>query len=358
MRRNNLTHMQGLAGSTNAGLWLDKFYASKEAGASEDAQSKAELVQATARLGVATGYPAFFSRWKQSLAETGAHSKTAEVVTRMVVGLGNEAVIETSISLQRTYGVPMIPGSALKGLAAAYARRWLGAAWQSDQPNYCTVFGATTEAGFITFFDALPLPCEGEQLLQPDVLTPHHPQYYVGNAPQPPADWDSPTPVPLLTATGRYLIAVGGPPEWVAIVFAILEHALRDEGIGAKTSSGYGRMRLIDDNTTVELTVDQMSPPKQPPTTDLPPPPKKRGRLQAGDQFYGKVVRLREDYLEIEPQDADKQSFTIILPVEDAGSNANLHKKQIKVEVVRLSTRGDGQQIVEVKRIQGAGKKA
>jgi CRISPR-associated protein Cmr6 len=62
-----------------------------------------------------------------------------------------------------------------------------------------------------------------------------------------PADWDDPNPVPFLSATGKYLIALSAPKdceEWTASAFKILEHALEGEGIGAKSSSGYGRMEL------------------------------------------------------------------------------------------------------------------
>ncbi|AEH24490.1 type III-B CRISPR module RAMP protein Cmr6 [Pyrococcus yayanosii] len=41
--------------------------------------------------------------------------------SRLVVGLGDESVYETSIRLLRNYGVPYIPGSALKGIAKHYA---------------------------------------------------------------------------------------------------------------------------------------------------------------------------------------------------------------------------------------------
>src|SRR5437660_6750837 len=39
---------------------------------------------------------------------------------RLIVGLGGENILETGITLHHTYGVPMIPGTALKGLAAHY----------------------------------------------------------------------------------------------------------------------------------------------------------------------------------------------------------------------------------------------
>jgi len=74
------------------------------------------------------------------------------------------------------------------------------------------------------------------------VITVHHPDYYQGA--NSPADWDNPTPVPFLSATGDYLIALAGEDGLVQKAFAILGLALREEGVGAKTSSGYGRMEV------------------------------------------------------------------------------------------------------------------
>src|SRR5205085_8112131 len=88
----------------------------------------------------------------------GAQTHRAQVKGRMIVGLGSESVLETSISLHRTYGVPYIPGSALKGLAANYASLRLDEDWQKGGKYYKIVFGDTDDAGYITFFDALYIP--------------------------------------------------------------------------------------------------------------------------------------------------------------------------------------------------------
>ena len=180
----------------------------------------------------------------------------AETLGRMVVGLGGEGVLETAITLHRTYGVPYIPGSALKGLAASYARLRLGAEWHQNTPNakaYQIVFGQTEDAGYVTFYDALYVPGSGHnsgrgpRALYPDVLTVHHAAYYRGEDAAP-ADWDSPNPVPLLAATGRYLIAVAGESGWERwrdAAFEVLKLALSEEGVGAKTSSGYGRLKAL-----------------------------------------------------------------------------------------------------------------
>lgn len=42
---------------------------------------------------------------------------TGQVVWRLVIGLGNPNPLETSLTLHPQYGVPLIPGSAVKGLA-------------------------------------------------------------------------------------------------------------------------------------------------------------------------------------------------------------------------------------------------
>jgi CRISPR-associated protein Cmr6 len=225
--------------TTNAGLWLDKFIREQ---ARDNEESRLVLVKEVAGIRAPEDYAHWFARWRQTLQEYGAECRVAEVQGRMAIGLGEESVLETSIALHHTYGMPHIPGSALKGLAASFGRQHLGAEWQVDTPAYVTVFGDTQTAGYVTFFDALPLP--NSVALYPDVITVHHEKYYRNDHNAPPADWDDPTPVPFLSATGKYLIALAGPSGWVRATFDILALALSHAGIGAKTSSGYGRLKL------------------------------------------------------------------------------------------------------------------
>ncbi|TEB13238.1 type III-B CRISPR module RAMP protein Cmr6 [Pelotomaculum propionicicum] len=224
--------------TTNAGLWLDKFIRNQ---AEDDKKSRRSLVDDVAGIKEPDEYSLWFKRWEGTLLNYGAQCRVAEVLGRMAVGLGEESVLETSVALHHTYGVPYIPGSAIKGLAASFARQYLGDDWQVDTPAYKTVFGDPDNAGYIIFFDALPLPGTGH--LYPDVITVHHKDYYQkGNLP--PADWDNPNPVPFLSATGKYLVAIAGPAAWTNAVFEILQHAFLELGVGAKTSSGYGRLKL------------------------------------------------------------------------------------------------------------------
>jgi CRISPR-associated protein Cmr6 len=259
-RRDRLVAIQVNADKqANAGLWLDK-YIVEQSREQKDDGSRRRLIDEVATQPIPEIYEANYRRWEQLLRESGAKTRLAVVKGRTIVGLGSESVLETSIVLHRTYGVPYIPGSALKGLAANYARHRLGEHWQKGTPAYKVVFGDTDDAGYITFFDALYMPGsrkEGEKVLYPDIITVHHQKYYqdTGGAP---TDKDNSNPVPLLSATGTYLIALAAPDlqrgdQWIDTTFAILEKALETLGIGAKTSSGYGRMKLLPTPLDPEL---------------------------------------------------------------------------------------------------------
>jgi len=225
--------------TTNAGLWLDKFIRDQPP---KDKEARRDLVKQVSEIPVPEDYSRWFGRWRQTLKDSGAETREAEVRGRMAIGLGEESVLETSVTLHHTYGVPCIPGSALKGLAASFARQHLSNDWQEGTVAYTTVFGNTKTEGYITFFDALPLPST-DILLHADVITVHHKKYYQDGS-APPADWDDPNPVPFLSATGKYLVALAGPSGWINAAYEILKHALSHAGVGAKTSSGYGRLTL------------------------------------------------------------------------------------------------------------------
>ncbi|GAB4282002.1 MAG: hypothetical protein Kow0080_35790 [Candidatus Promineifilaceae bacterium] len=243
--------------NANAGLWLDKFLVNQPKFAQnpqpgEDALTT-KLVKEVCAIGEPEGYALFFNRWLASLEQLGVTPHKVKVNGRLTIGLGRASVIETGITLHHTYGVPVIPGSALKGLASSYAHQYLdNTIWAKGKPAHTTLFGTQERAGGVVFYDALPLPKEkGEQQweLEPDVITVHHPAYYRGED-KPPADWDSPNPVSFISVTGTFLVAiVPDSPNmqgWEEVAYGILRQALDELGVGAKTSSGYGRMRLDD----------------------------------------------------------------------------------------------------------------
>lgn len=272
MPRANIDHNLPPAHAQHAGLWFDK-YMSKP----DKKESRGGHVADTAAIAEPQAYAAFYAGWQKALQEAGAETKVAKCLGRLIVGLGNESIIETSITLHRTYGVPYIPGSALKGLAASYARQRLGSDWAADSPAYKALFGYAPEkpesgrpapeaetdmgaAGHVVFFDALYVPHSGlhKRALHADVMTVHHGDYYNKPDPAAPADWDDPNPVPFLTvAKGEFLVALAGPPAWVTAAFKMLAYALAEYGVGAKTNAGYGRMTLEGFGALAHLSTAQ-----------------------------------------------------------------------------------------------------
>lgn len=247
-RREALETMEAGAG-TNAGLWLDKGLRDVDA----EGPIRQDHLEQLSRIAVSDEYRRSFQRWRESVRTLEPHTETTEatVLGRMAVGLGGESVLETAITLHRTYGVPYIPGSALKGLAAAAAHKHLeDSEWSKTKEDgkigafQRILFGDQESAGYVTFHDALWVPNGDKLPLDLDVMTVHHPDYYQGKDNAPPADWDSPNPVAFVSARGQYLLAITGPEEWVGTAMEILREALQGDGIGAKTAAGYGRMSV------------------------------------------------------------------------------------------------------------------
>jgi CRISPR/Cas system CMR subunit Cmr6 (Cas7 group RAMP superfamily) len=198
----------------------------------------------------------------------------AEPEWRLAVGHGNKAnAYETGLALHGTYGWPVIPGSALKGLAAAWAAsEWSGA----DAGDLLRVFGGPrpgtplspggptssggaspglrARQGTVRFLDAIP---DGEPVtVLADVLTPHVKPYYDSLAagasvPVPPAEYHNPVPVTFLTVRGGYAVDLYGPDEKdVALAAEWLMKAGEELGAGAKTAAGYGYLALTPKRQT------------------------------------------------------------------------------------------------------------
>lgn len=235
--------------ATHAGLWFDKYLAKQpEKKAKDSLEPYQELIAQCQEIGEPDGYKAVYEAWRTRCKTIKAKFGEVTINGRLAIGLGNASTIKTGATFHHTYGVPIIPGSALKGTTAAYARRYLDEeTWGQASPHYKTLFGTPDSAGYITFFDALPIPRKlgGNWSLEPDVITVHHPDYYQGQTNAAPADWDSPTPIPFLSVTGKFLVVLYAPdaPAWTATAYGILQMALAEIGVGGKTSSGYGRIQ-------------------------------------------------------------------------------------------------------------------
>lgn len=184
---------------------------------------------------------------------------------RLAAGLGNASVLENGMSLNHTYGLPYLPGTGLKGMASAMAHLGLDAeSWQRGKEvngkwtrqgiDHKVLFGTMdtgaedAAAGAVIFHDAwwdpAPDKVPSKRLpFEPDVMTPHHQKYNLDGADWP-NDWESPIPVPYMTVSGTFRLALTGPFEWVEAAFEILKMAFLHLGFGAKTQIGYGRGEL------------------------------------------------------------------------------------------------------------------
>lgn len=200
-------------------------------------------------------YRGAYDRYVQSPG-TNVEAGFFKTKNRMILGLGNENVLETGLTLHHTYGTPMIPGTALKGLAAHYCDQVWG--WRKKDKKFkrgeeyhMAIFGTTEDAGHIIFHDAWITPETLKDSLRPDVMTPHHGDYYSGknSGTAAPTDFDDPNPVTFLSVSGTFHIAVScDVPEekqWTSFAFELLADALREWGIGGKTGAGYGRLETV-----------------------------------------------------------------------------------------------------------------
>lgn len=204
------------------------------------------------KCGPDAAYEAAFTRWKAALEKSGAALLEAELVAPLAIGLGNAAPLEVGLSLHRTYGLPLLPGSALKGLCRRMANR---ANLSEEQRKY--LLGATDSASGITFWDGWLSPAT-KCPFKRDVVTVHHPDYYgAGGKSGFPTDFDDPIPISFLAVRpgAKFVLALSAPsPEWGAWLQSALEllrAGLENEGLGAKTNAGYGRFRCRVESTPI-----------------------------------------------------------------------------------------------------------
>ncbi|MCW5921268.1 MAG: type III-B CRISPR module RAMP protein Cmr6 [Saprospiraceae bacterium] len=160
---------------------------------------------------------------------------------RMVTGMGEASVYKTNMTLHPVYGVPYIPASSIKGILRHYLSEF-----EEGQKHIEKIFGKNDEEsstknpvrGQCIFFDAFPTKAPRIEL---DVMTPHYPKYY-GEG-QPPADWQSPTPIHFLTVGQgtpfRFLIGLPDNELKEKLETWLIE-ALTTRGLGAKSAVGYG----------------------------------------------------------------------------------------------------------------------
>ena len=196
---------------------------------------------------------------------------------RLIVGLGGKGPLEIGITLHPVTGLPYIPGSALKGLCRSYTLLFIAARWKVKvetksleeldkalcgitnggekilEPElaelYRSLFGTQTEAGQCVFFDAVvqSIPHK-KSIFTIDVMTPHFDEYYRSQGKNAPHDGDNPNPIAYVTVTEgtvfRFAVGLRNNAQTDKGILRdareLLQAALQELGIGAKTAQGYG----------------------------------------------------------------------------------------------------------------------
>jgi CRISPR-associated protein Cmr6 len=249
-------------------------------------------------------YAHAYRRWRDSLRRPDTLCFTVRALGRVLVGYGNPAATGVGLTLHHTWGVPVLPGSALKGLTASYVQTvygpgprpeeperepFRGLTWEGSRPVrgpggvFRSLFGApdvdgSEEAaisGTILFHDALWVPTGAGPMLARDVLTVHQRRYYESAGEEWPGDFDDPNPVSFLTVApgSSFLVAlelapgVEGGRALLERAGRYLTEALKEWGLGGKTAAGYGHFTREDHPATAARA--EAAPP---PTRELNTP--------------------------------------------------------------------------------------
>lgn len=248
--------------SINPSLLLQKGMLEAEGNGVKNSDSKSDNkktahLEKIVKLPIPDEYKNAFNRWFDLTSDTNHFTQSAMTLdNRFLIGLTGNGALETGCSLSRNYGMPYIPGSSIKGVVRAWAKQYLldstaaieqlFGTYDTDQPNRVS--------GTVIFHDAWWIPEDGVKPFVLDVVTTHHQAYYNGGQAEP-SDKDSPIPNHLLAVQGSFLFVIEGEPAAIELCQTLLEKALENNGIGAKTAAGYGYMKV--DQALMQRLLDE-----------------------------------------------------------------------------------------------------
>lgn len=269
----------------------------------DEKDERSRWLMQLAGLRIAPDYAKAFQRWQSSFRQPGDRVFELQLASRLLVGHGNASATDVGLTVHHTWGVPVIPGTSLKGLLSHYVdavygpenpdlppweqpeglererARYRGVVWDTDThkrrilqgpgESHRALFGAPeadmdeewrkhrltagATKGLVVFHDALYVPgsADRDQPFATDVLTVHQGTYYKSSDKNWPNDYESPNPVAFVTVRPRVrmLFALSGWPELTEFAERLLVDALRDWGVGGKSSAGYGRLVGADRGT-------------------------------------------------------------------------------------------------------------
>lgn len=187
------------------------------------------------------------------------YEETLLTASRLILGLGNSSVLETSITLHPVHGIPYIPSTSIKGIVRNWVNRY--AEEKRDDVLFENLFGSLfkdpskneeNKRGQIIFFDSFP---KSEIETEIDIMAPHYGPYYTNPENTIPGDWHSPNIINFLVVKPKtkfqFIFVLHkkyvSETEFQKIT-GWFEDALTEHGIGSKTSSGYGYFVKSDDD--------------------------------------------------------------------------------------------------------------
>lgn len=251
---------------------------------------------------------------------------------RLAINLADSLIQNAGMCLDRTFGLPYIPGSAVKGVARAGALEELRAAASAEQarlfPLFRDIFGtadcdfardgelvdfqkylpdeALNRRGRISFLSAHPI---NEARVVVDLTNVHYPKYYQTGDPRhlgSGGETPQPNPFPVVERGARFAFCLVAnrpevPGEILAQARRWVEKALTERGLGAKTAAGYGWFSLQPGELEALLREERQSaeeaarrrPPQLPGVTPPPPPP---------EPPLDPVARRAEEFLRLDQQ--------------------------------------------------------
>ena len=199
----------------------------------------------------------------------------AQLEGRLAINLADSLIQNAGICLDRLFGMPYIPGSAVKGVCRHAAFEELQSANAVQQPQlfdlFRTVFGtsdndfkkgelqpfqhllsgrAENQKGAVAFLPAYPV---NEARVVVDLTNVHYPDYYrEGRTEDLSKERPQPNPFPAVEIGAQFafclvLNGTNKDPNLLAASVRWLETALTVGGLGAKTASGYGWFSLRPD---------------------------------------------------------------------------------------------------------------
>lgn len=217
-------------------------------------------------------YCTYWQRFLNILPPTKKVVIDASLRSRLMVNMSGSVLENAGIALEFASGVPIIPGSAVKGAARRHALTLLKNTPVPEQPDllnlFLQVFGCVEEdfkngdlkawddlapesrkfIGRVSFLQAVP---QKDPKLCCEVLTPHHMEYMSGKRVRP---YDDEAPVPNFfpaveageNVIYSFALSVNRDEDigLLNTAAAWLRAALVSVGIGAKGSAGYGLFDL------------------------------------------------------------------------------------------------------------------